>query len=148
MATCRSCQTDTGFFGTSLCELCATRIKGPLGAWAQQLELVLADRFLSPQEEADLRAYQLHLGLSDAHIAPLMPKLMRAKALSIALTGHPPAIAVPNFLPPHGEVAHYAFPASHRTTTSVEHYVPGYRGNRCGSREASRSEHLELAGDG
>lgn len=119
---CRSCQTDTGLFGGTLCDLCTSRLQGPLSVWSQHLNAVVADRFVTADEEVHLRRLQHQLGLTDADIAPLLPKLMRAKALSAALAGPVPTIAVPVMLP-HGEVGHYAFQATLCTTVYTEEYV-------------------------
>lgn len=92
---------------STMCEACSAFVKSTLPAWEQRLNFYLADRFLSPEEEADLRSYQLQLGLTDHDVASAMPRLLRAKQLSAINMGDLPQVHPGNALLSRGEVCHY-----------------------------------------
>lgn len=115
MKTCRRCGTEitrsafAELFGSPVtaCEACTTFLNGALPAWEQRLNFYLADRFLSAEEEADLRNYQIQLGLTDQDLAPAMPRLLRAKQISAINMGELPQVHPGNALLSRGEVCHY-----------------------------------------
>lgn len=79
-----------------------------LRAWEQRLDWFLSDRMMTPEREADLRAYQTQLGLSDAEIAGSLPKLFRAKQLTQISYGYLPTVTPGNVMLPKGEICHFA----------------------------------------
>ncbi len=54
----------------TVCGDCKAKLAGPLGQWVAYMNAALVDRVLTPDEEASLRAYQVQLGIPDAHVAP------------------------------------------------------------------------------
>jgi hypothetical protein len=150
MKTCHRCGTEitrnvlVELFGTptTTCEPCSTFIKSTLPAWEQRLNFYLADRFLSPEEEADLRNYQLQLGLTDQDLAPAMPRLLRAKQLSAINMGDLPQVHPGNALLSRGEVCHYASASALYQEIHTSRYVSnttsrGVRGSFYNTRSRS-----------
>lgn len=116
------------------CEACTAFLNTALPAWEQRLNFYLADRFLSPDEEADLRSYQLQLGLTDQDVAPAMPRLFRAKKLSAITMGDLPHVHPGTVMLSRGEVCHFASSSALYQEVHSSQYVSrttgnGYRGS-------------------
>jgi hypothetical protein len=99
-----------------------------LQTWLAHVEHVLADRFLTAEEEAHLRAVQYQVGLAEEDIAPYVPRILRAKSISAALAGPAPYVVVPNLLLREGEFAQYYFAARWCTKVTQREYQSAHRG--------------------
>ena len=133
MALCTRCGQSLGFFeGGPTCKKCTAFLTGALAAWNQRLESAFADRLLTEQEEADLRAYQRQLGLTDREVAPLLPKLYRAKQLTAINLGRLPTVPSGNIMLPRGETCHFAASAALYQEHYQRHYVSQTSGGSTG----------------
>lgn len=128
--SCQRCGGDVGFLTSGpICKTCTDHVTRALATWTQHFEACIADRFLSHEEELALRAFQGQLRLTDADMAPVVPRLMRAKQLTAVLAGHLPNVAVPGVILPVGEIAHYVCGAALVLTTYATEYVRATRGS-------------------
>lgn len=114
MSNCARCGTSFGFlddlcnpippYTGMLCTRCAMFLRTALLAWEQRLEWLFSDGMWAHEREADLRAYQAHLGLTDWDVGA---KVQRMRALTAISAGELPVVSPGNVMLPRGEVAHF-----------------------------------------
>ena len=133
MALCTRCGQSLGFFESApTCKKCTEFLATALAAWNHRLEWAFEDRLLTEKEEVDLRAYQHQLGLTDQDIAPLLPKLYRAKQLTAINLGTLPTVPSGNMMLPRGETCHFAASAALYQEHYQRHYVSATSGSSTG----------------
>lgn len=113
--------------GRKICGECQRRVKDALAKYERYLEQMLEDHCLIPEEEHRLTQFQRQLGLTDEDLAPIKPKLERARMLSAIIMGNLPVVEVPLILK-QGEVCHFAAPATLLEERTRREYVSGSRG--------------------
>lgn len=107
---CQGCGAEipllSRVLGRHICVGCESRANQARGAFLQYAYQCLDDGLLSPEEEANLLGYQAQLGLTNAHIADVIPALVRGKAFWSLSQGQLPVVDRPPMLLAGGETCH------------------------------------------